>query len=285
MPSNLLEANAKLMLFPESAIQSAPTLFYRPFLRFLGFARNDKGPRQWRGPIGLLSPLPELPGPDGLKFGVDLTAVHHVVQGEEVVMPFEVAAFIHPLDKRALAGKEDALSVHGEETIKKRKGREIAPRSLQPQVIRAPGTHQSGILILQISLPWTSNAEEKAGQSLVSPAPGKDPPDLVVIIRIMTIQPFNPFTVRKGAFIDEGWNHTKLAILSPGNESVLFVTHKHNNIRKNFTGYQARREGTIPPEHCSQGLRPACCVWEFGCKYTTKIVIFVLTVAVVGIGR
>ena len=143
-----------------------------------------------------------------------------------MVMPFEVAAFIHPLDKRALAGKEDAPSVHGEETIKKRKGREIAPRSLQPQIVRAPGTHQSGILILKVSLPWTSNAEEKAGQGLVSPAPGKDPPNLVVIIRIMTIQPFNPFTVRKGTFIDEGWDHTELAILSPGNESVLFVTHK-----------------------------------------------------------
>lgn len=62
----------------------------------LRFARNDIGPRQWRGPIGLLRPLPELPGPYGLKFGVDLTAVHHIVQGEEVVMP---------LDKRALAGK------------------------------------------------------------------------------------------------------------------------------------------------------------------------------------
>ena len=177
-----------------------------------------------------LRPLPELPGPDGLKFGIDFPVIHHVVQGEEVVIPLEVTAFIHPFDKRALAGKEDTPSVHGEETVKKRKGREFAPRSLQPQMVRAPGTHQSGILILQISLPWTSNAEEKAGQGLVSPAPGKDPPDLVVIIRIMTVQPFNPFPVRKGTFIDEGRDHTKLAILSPGNESVLFVTHKHNNI-------------------------------------------------------
>lgn len=120
--------------------------------------------------------------------------------------------------------------MHGEKTVKKRKGREIAPRSLQPQIVRAPGTHQSGILILQVGFSGASDAEEKAGQGLVSPAPGKDPPDLVVIIRIMTIQPFNPFTVRKGTFIDEGWDHTELAILSPGNEGVLFVTHKHNNI-------------------------------------------------------
>lgn len=105
---------------------------------------NDKGPRQWRGPIGLLCPLPELPGPDGLKFGIDFPVIHHVVQGEEAVIPLEVAAFIHPLDKRALAGKEDAPSVHGEKTVKKRKSREIAPRSLQPQIVRAPGTHQSG---------------------------------------------------------------------------------------------------------------------------------------------
>lgn len=120
--------------------------------------------------------------------------------------------------------------MHGEETVKERKGREIAPRSLQPQVIRAPGTHQSGIFILQISLPWTSNAEEKAGQGLVSPASGQDPPDLVVIFRIVIVQPFYPFTVRKGTFIDEGWDHTELAFFGPGNESVLFVTHKHNNI-------------------------------------------------------
>ena len=173
-----------------------------------------------------LCALSEIPGPDGLKFGIDLPVIHHVVQGEEVVMPLEVAACIHPLDKRALAGKENAPSVHGEETVKKREGREIAPRSLQPQIVRAPGTHQSGILILQISLPWTSNAEEKAGQGLVSPAPGKDPPNLVVIGRIMTVQPFNPLPVGKGAFIDEGRDHTELAFFSPGNESVLFVTHK-----------------------------------------------------------
>ena len=60
----------------------------------------------------------------------------------------------------------------------------------------------------------------------MSPAPGKDPPDLVVIFRIVIVQPFYPFAVRKGAFIDEGRNHTELAFFSPGNESVLFVTHK-----------------------------------------------------------
>ena len=27
-------------------------------LRFLGYARNDKGPRRWRGPIGLYAPFP-----------------------------------------------------------------------------------------------------------------------------------------------------------------------------------------------------------------------------------
>ena len=64
-----------------------------------------QAPANRRGPIGLLSPLPELPGLYGLKFGVDLPVIHHVVKGEEVVMPLEVAAFIHPLDKRALAGK------------------------------------------------------------------------------------------------------------------------------------------------------------------------------------
>ena len=173
-----------------------------------------------------LCALPEIPVPDGLHLGIELPSVLPFVKGEEKEVPFQVAPFIESPEKGVLAGKEDALSVHGEETIKKRKGREIAPRPLQPQIIRAPGTHQSGVLILQISLPWTSNAEEKAGQGLVCPAPGKDPPDLVVIIRIMTIQPFNPFTVRKGTFIDEGRNHTELAILGPGNESVLFVTHK-----------------------------------------------------------
>ena len=117
-----------------------------------------KAPANRRGPIGLLRPLPELPGPYGVKFGIDFPVIHHVVQGEEVVMPLEVAAFIHPLDKRALAGKEDALSVHGEETVKKREGREIAPRSLQPQIIRAPGTHQSGVLILQVGFPGASDA-------------------------------------------------------------------------------------------------------------------------------
>ena len=185
-----------------------------------------QAPANRRGPIGLLCSLPEIPGPDGLKFGIELPSVLPFVKGEEMVMPLEVTAFIHPFDKRALAGKEDALSVHGEETVKKRKSREIAPRSLQPQIVRAPGAHQRGILILQISLPWASNAEEKAGQGLVSPAPGQDPPDLVVIFRIVIVQPFYPFAVRKGAFIDEGRNHTELAILSPGNESVLFVTHK-----------------------------------------------------------
>ena len=170
-----------------------------------------------------LCALSEIPGPDGLKFGIELLSVLPFVKGEEMVMPLEVAAFIHPLDKRALAGKEDALSVHGEETVKKRKGREIAPRSLQPQVIRAPGTHQSGILILQVSLPGTSNAEEKAGQGLVSPAPGQDPPNLVVIGRIMTIQPFNPFTVRKGTFVDEGGNHADLANFGPCNKGISLV--------------------------------------------------------------
>ena len=130
-----------------------------------------KAPAGWRGPIGLLCALPELPGPDGFKFGIDLPVIHHVVQGEEVVMPLEVTAFIHPLDKRALAGKQNAPSVHGEEAVKERKSREIAPRSLQPQIIRAPGANQSGILILQVSLLWASNAEEKAGQGLVSTAP------------------------------------------------------------------------------------------------------------------
>ena len=143
-----------------------------------------------------------------------------------MVMPLEVAAFIHPLDKRALAGKEDALSVHGEETVKERKGREIAPRSLQPQIIRAPGANQSGILILKVSLPWTSNAEEEPRKGLVGPAQGHEPSGLVVILGIMVLNPFNPLPVGKGAFIDEGRDHTELAFFSPGNESVLFVTHK-----------------------------------------------------------
>ena len=94
-----LESTNKTNIFEISRLRFAPLEMTKER------ALNDIGPRQWRGPIGLLRPLPELPGPYGLKFGVDLTAVHHIVQGEEVVMPFEVAAFIHPLDKRALAGK------------------------------------------------------------------------------------------------------------------------------------------------------------------------------------
>lgn len=173
-----------------------------------------------------LCALPEIPVPDGLHLGIELPSVLPFVKGEEKEVPFQVAPFIESPEKGVLAGKEDAPSVHGEEAVKKRKSREIAPCSLQPQIIRAPGTHQSGVLILQVSLPWTSNTEEKAGQGLVCPAPGKNPPYLVVIFRIVIVQPFYPFAVRKGAFIDEGRDHTELAILGPGNESVLFVTHK-----------------------------------------------------------
>ena len=72
--------------------------------------------------------------------------------------------------------------------------------------------------------------------------------------------------IRKGRLIQQGRNHPDLALLGPGDQSVLFFGHKNTTvIQRTFSGFPAQ-QGTIPPVK-ALGLRPdLLCLGFFGCK-------------------
>ena len=190
---------------------------------------------------------------DDLRFGVG--AVIALQAAPVVADPQEAVPRCEP----------EALRVHRQKPPEQRQFGEIALIPIVPEFIGAQPAHLGGVLELDIGLPRMPDAQQEAGEPLVSPALGVQPRDRIPEHLPPVLDAFDVLPERQRRLIDQGRNHPDLAPLGPGDKRVLFVGH---NTQQN---YKEHIPGPRPPPApagfptgyntpCKAlGLRPDCC--------------------------